>query len=102
MQNYMHHAYIIRKDSRPYAESLLMTFSQGMHGNGLEVHRDSAWIQQPATKHWMVHILIEVFFCECSDSDQRYPLVICYIAMKNEPFIDSIPIEMVIFYGYVR
>ena len=31
-----------------------------------------------------------------------YPLVICYIAMENGPFIDGLPINsMVIFHGYV-
>ena len=32
-----------------------------------------------------------------------YPLVICYIAMGNGPFIDGLPINsMVIFHGYVK
>ena len=31
----------------------------------------------------------------------NYPLVICYIAMENGPFIVDLPIEMVIFHSYV-
>ena len=31
-----------------------------------------------------------------------YPLVICCIAMENGPFIDVLPIKMVIFNSYVN
>jgi len=36
------------------------------------------------------------------DSEIIYTLWLFYIAMENEPFIDDVPIKMVIFHGYVK